>query len=179
MLFVTILLSAVVAADGFAIVGNRVNTSKQRFDDYANTEKMRSSSFLLSNIDNNNSNRVNTINSINRNNNIENDIINNDDDGWGSKVDNNHEHEVVKIKSTDTTFDANKSDRYKQLEALKESNNLTSKQQRTDQSSLNDQVEQPDLFVPIFTIVSIIGFMGAYGYETLRLYWNDELYLPF
>ncbi|CAB9519188.1 expressed unknown protein [Seminavis robusta] len=40
--------------------------------------------------------------------------------------------------------------------------------------------EEPerDLFIPIFTLVSVVGFGGLYAYETLRLYLNGELYLP-
>lgn len=36
-----------------------------------------------------------------------------------------------------------------------------------------------DWFIPIFTLVAIAGFLGAYGYETMRLYARGELYLPF
>ncbi len=39
--------------------------------------------------------------------------------------------------------------------------------------------KERDLFIPIFTLVSIAGFTGAYGYEMLRLYSRGELYLPF
>jgi len=39
--------------------------------------------------------------------------------------------------------------------------------------------KERDLFIPIFTLVAITGFAGAYGYEMLRLYQNGELYLPF
>jgi hypothetical protein len=37
---------------------------------------------------------------------------------------------------------------------------------------------ETDLFIPIFAIISIIGFAGLYLYETLRLYSKGELYLP-
>ena len=37
---------------------------------------------------------------------------------------------------------------------------------------------EPDLFIPIFSLVAIMGLLGAYGYETLRLYSRGELYLP-
>ena len=39
--------------------------------------------------------------------------------------------------------------------------------------------EERDLFIPIFTLVSIVGFAGLYAYELLRLYFAGELYLPF
>lgn len=35
-----------------------------------------------------------------------------------------------------------------------------------------------DLFIPIVTLVSVIGFTGLYGYDMLRLYSRGELYLP-
>lgn len=37
---------------------------------------------------------------------------------------------------------------------------------------------ETDLFIPIFAIISIVGFSGLYLYETLRLYSKGELYLP-
>merc|ERR1711862_322847 len=40
------------------------------------------------------------------------------------------------------------------------------------------QEPERDLFIPIFTLVSLTGFFGAYAYETFRLYANGELYLP-
>lgn len=42
------------------------------------------------------------------------------------------------------------------------------------------KVNEPkrDLFIPIFTLVSLVGFVGAYAYESFRLYANGELYLP-
>lgn len=35
-----------------------------------------------------------------------------------------------------------------------------------------------DLFIPIFSTVSLVGLFAAYGYEMLRLYSRGELYLP-
>ena len=35
-----------------------------------------------------------------------------------------------------------------------------------------------DLFIPIVTLISVMGFTGLYGYEMLRLYSRGELYLP-
>ena len=40
------------------------------------------------------------------------------------------------------------------------------------------QQQERDLFIPIFTIVSVVGFFGAYAYESFRLYSRGELYLP-
>jgi hypothetical protein len=38
--------------------------------------------------------------------------------------------------------------------------------------------EERDLFIPIFSLVSLAGLFGSYGYEMLRLYSRGELYLP-
>jgi hypothetical protein len=40
-------------------------------------------------------------------------------------------------------------------------------------------VHERDLFIPIFSIIAIGGFVGLYGYEMIRLYLRGELYLPF
>ena len=53
---------------------------------------------------------------------------------------------------------------------------LNVKSQKVIVHSRNDE---DDLFIPIFTLVSISGFVGAYGYEMIRLYLRGELYLPF
>ena len=45
--------------------------------------------------------------------------------------------------------------------------------------SATDRNDDGDLFIPIFTLVSISGLLGAYGYEMIRLYSRGELYLPF
>jgi len=36
-----------------------------------------------------------------------------------------------------------------------------------------------DLFIPIFSLVSIAGLLGVYAYEMIRLALRGELYLPF
>jgi hypothetical protein len=38
--------------------------------------------------------------------------------------------------------------------------------------------EERDLFIPIFSLISLAGLFGSYGYEMLRLYFRGELYLP-
>ena len=43
----------------------------------------------------------------------------------------------------------------------------------------SQHLNRDDLFIPIFTLVSISGLLGAYGYEMIRLYIRGELYLPF
>ncbi|KAL7545465.1 hypothetical protein ACHAWF_008815 [Thalassiosira exigua] len=51
-------------------------------------------------------------------------------------------------------------------------------QREPDQSLAANDIVERDLFIPIFTLVSVIGFVGLYGYEMLRLYSRGELYLP-
>jgi hypothetical protein len=41
------------------------------------------------------------------------------------------------------------------------------------------EVEERDLFIPIFALVALGGLMGAYGYEMLRLFLHGELFLPY
>ena len=55
--------------------------------------------------------------------------------------------------------------------SIEQSNNVV------DASNSNTEPER-DLFIPIFTLVSLVGFFGAYAYETFRLYSQGELYLP-
>jgi len=38
--------------------------------------------------------------------------------------------------------------------------------------------QERDLFIPVFSVVALMGLFGAYGYEMLRLYSRGELYLP-
>ena len=61
---------------------------------------------------------------------------------------------------------SNNNDEYARVEPNANSNQSTRK-------------EGPDLFIPIFALVSIAGFAGLYGYEMIRLYLRGEFYLPF
>ena len=58
----------------------------------------------------------------------------------------------------------------------------SAKDQRRNQSIQSPpreaETQERDLFIPIFTLVSLAGLFGAYGYEMLRLYLRGELYLP-
>jgi hypothetical protein len=47
------------------------------------------------------------------------------------------------------------------------------------QNNVVDTSTERDLFIPIFTLISLSGLMGAYAYEMIRLYLRGELYLPF
>ena len=87
---------------------------------------------------------------------------NNDDNGWGTAA-------------------SDKSKMERELAVLK--SDISSKQPSSfvAPGAGNSKVveEGRDLFIPILTLVSIAGFTGLYGYESLRLYHNGELYLPF
>jgi len=89
-----------------------------------------------------------------------------EDDGWGDSV------------STTTSSDRiSKSQELASLQndmAMKQQNKSTQSSSPTDTSESKER----DLFIPIFTLVSVIGFSGLYGYEMLRLYSKGELYLP-
>ena len=52
----------------------------------------------------------------------------------------------------------------------------TERQQQDIKNNTNGK--ERDLFIPIFSIVSLLGLFGAYGYEMLRLNSLGELYLP-
>lgn len=87
----------------------------------------------------------------------------NDDDGWGTSADSD-----IISKS-------------KELERLK--NDIAMKQKHHSRDTMNalstgSDGGERDLFIPIVTFVSVIGFTGLYGYEMLRLYSRGELYLP-
>ena len=88
-----------------------------------------------------------------------------DDDGWGT---------------TPTSVDrVSKSQELARLQ-----DEMTMKKQQNNKSSQisfsNNRIEKEerDLFIPIFALVSVLGFTGLYGYEMLRLYSRGELYLP-
>lgn len=95
------------------------------------------------------------------------------DDGWASST------------LTTTTSTLSNDNDIKRDKMIKELGNLKKQQQearsnKLEKLSTNDNDnEQRDLFIPIVTIISIVGFGSAYLYETIRLYRNGELYLPF
>jgi hypothetical protein len=118
--------------------------------------------------DNNNDNNINN----NRNNDY-------DDDGWGSSL--------TKTKNASNNSNMNNENDLKRDKMMKEiidlqqqkSSSINDQTSNKDVSATNSSKNGDDLFIPIVTIVSIIGFVGAYMYETIRLYNNGELYLPF
>ena len=89
-----------------------------------------------------------------------------EDDGWGDSV--------------STTKESSSSDRISKSQELANlQKDMAMKQQNNNMqvTDMNESKER-DLFIPIFALVSIIGFGSLYGYETLRLYSRGELYLP-
>uniref|UniRef100_A0A7S3DVR7 Transmembrane protein n=1 Tax=Entomoneis paludosa TaxID=265537 RepID=A0A7S3DVR7_9STRA len=90
-----------------------------------------------------------------------------EDDGWGapSSLDDNSEMKYRSASSFIAEEEAQAQQRRQSVPQLRPSN-----------ASLE---EERDLFIPIFTAVSLAGLFGAYGYEMIRLYLRGELYLPF
>ena len=88
-----------------------------------------------------------------------------DDDGWGT-----------------TPSSGDRISKSQELARLQDE--MTMKKQQNNKSSQisssNNRIEneERDLFIPIFALVSVLGFTGLYGYEMLRLYSRGELYLP-
>ena len=82
-----------------------------------------------------------------------------DDGGWG-----------------DDEVDSQPLSRNEELASLQVQ--MASKRQATLDARKGQDGEERDLFIPIFTLVSVLGFSGLYGYEMLRLYARGELYLP-
>lgn len=95
-----------------------------------------------------------------------------DDDGWEDK------NTTVASEPTLSFRDSDRIAKSKELERLQ--SGLVAKQRRYDKntSSAGGDVAKRDLFIPIFTLVAVVGFAGLYGYEMLRLYSRGELYLP-
>lgn len=58
-----------------------------------------------------------------------------------------------------------------ELQRLQTDNMAPSQQQQ-------DREQERDMFIPIFAIVSILGLVGSYTYELVRLASRGELYLP-
>lgn len=89
-----------------------------------------------------------------------------DDDGWGD------EPSSLKDKRAEL--------RQLQQQRDRTSSPSSSSQSTTNKPSITGNISEPeqDLFIPMFTIVSLLGLFGSYGYEMLRLYSRGELYLP-
>ncbi|KAL7561045.1 hypothetical protein ACA910_011882 [Epithemia clementina (nom. ined.)] len=95
---------------------------------------------------------------------------NEDDDGWVDRT-------RTELFSNDSTFlkggdYVNDKQQQKGVSSIQSSSNNGETKQNTPNA------EERDLFIPIFTLVSLTGLFGAYGYEMIRLYLRGELYLP-
>ncbi|KAL7529689.1 hypothetical protein ACHAXR_003098 [Thalassiosira sp. AJA248-18] len=106
---------------------------------------------------------------------------NDDDDGWGDTG--------VNAETAGTSAESSpspSSDRISKSQELERlQNDMAIKQSKrgssysgNPSSGANNNGGEKDLFIPIVTIVSVMGFTGLYGYEMLRLYSRGELYLP-
>jgi hypothetical protein len=82
-----------------------------------------------------------------------------EDDGWGDGDDNDDRSSLATAQQGE------------QLTA-------NSKEQSRSSTEKRSAPEERDLFIPIFSLVSLAGLFGSYGYEMLRLYSRGELYLP-
>ncbi|KAL3781265.1 hypothetical protein HJC23_012815 [Cyclotella cryptica] len=95
-----------------------------------------------------------------------------DDEGW-------RDERSAEASEPELSFrDSGRIAKSKELERLR--SDLVAKQNRDDRekSLAAGGGENRDLFIPIFTLVAVVGFAGLYGYEMLRLYSRGELYLP-
>ena len=97
-----------------------------------------------------------------------------DDDGWGDA-----QVSTEIIESLSSFDDRERISKSKELERLQSdlSAKRTKDSMNNSGATRNDSGDR-DLFIPIFTLVSVIGFTGLYGYEMLRLYSRGELYIP-
>eukprot|EP00986_Skeletonema_menzelii_P005795 scaffold2144_cov149-Skeletonema_menzelii.AAC.15 len=84
-----------------------------------------------------------------------------EDDGWGDD-------------SVSTTAESSSDRISKSQELANLQKDMAMKQQNNSMqvADMNESKER-DLFIPIFALVSIIGFSSLYGYETLRLNQSD------
>lgn len=94
----------------------------------------------------------------------ESDEIEDDDGGWGT------------TPSVDRILESQELAKLQDEMTMKKQQNNKSSQISSSNSRIEN--EERDLFIPIFALVSVLGFTGLYGYEMLRLYSRGELYLP-
>ena len=101
-----------------------------------------------------------------------------DDDGWGDGT-----AVVSNLSTDDSSRPSDEISKNKELARLQD--DIAAKQNKNNIDSVNSRVRdinsgsgEKDLFIPIVTLISVIGFTSLYGYEMLRLYLRGELYLP-
>jgi hypothetical protein len=80
------------------------------------------------------------------------------------------------MKQEDTYSNDEQSAEQKELANLR--SEMASKKVASSESLKGETTGNTDLFIPIFTAISLAGLFGAYGYEMIRLYNRGELYLP-
>eukprot|EP00591_Stephanopyxis_turris_P002469 CAMPEP_0195515536 /NCGR_PEP_ID=MMETSP0794_2-20130614/6568_1 /TAXON_ID=515487 /ORGANISM="Stephanopyxis turris, Strain CCMP 815" /LENGTH=120 /DNA_ID=CAMNT_0040643969 /DNA_START=36 /DNA_END=398 /DNA_ORIENTATION=- len=96
-----------------------------------------------------------------------------DDDGWG-----NTSSDISTTTDDSSSGSSSGSSSDRDLSFLKKSESVGGRnKQRTDLTGKNEPPER-DLFVPIFAILSLSGLVGAYAFESARLYLRGEIYLP-
>ena len=89
-----------------------------------------------------------------------------DDGGWGEDI----------PPPPPSAASSEERSRRRELEGLRD--DLAAKRSDPGGASTGAGGGEADLFIPIVAVVSVVGFAGLYGYETLRLYSRGELYLP-
>ena len=112
------------------------------------------------------------------------DVVDNDD-GWGDeKVDVTVSNPQILTNSEDPSLSSSSSSdesrisKNRKLERIQNEKAMEQSKPQFDTNNKNQSSSNKDLFIPIVTLVSIIGFTGLYGYEMIRLYSRGELYLP-
>ena len=96
-------------------------------------------------------------------------VVDDDDDGWGDSSSSS-------VESLSSSALSDKISQNKELARLQEG-----RQSKYSPSTSNNNGSgsgERDLFIPVVTLISVIGFTSLYGYEMLRLYARGELYLP-
>ena len=99
------------------------------------------------------------------------DIVDNDDDGWGDSSSSS-------VESLSSSALSDKISQNKELARLQEGRQNKSKYSPSTSNNNGSGSGERDLFIPVVTLISVIGFSSLYGYEMLRLYARGELYLP-
>mmetsp|Transcript_15683 Transcript_15683/g.33224 ORF Transcript_15683/g.33224 Transcript_15683/m.33224 type:complete len:178 (-) Transcript_15683:166-699(-) len=100
-----------------------------------------------------------------------------DDDGWDDITTSTLPNSKSSL-SDDRVSKSQELARLQDQMAQKQQNQGSLNNYSVDSLGPGNGGEEIDLFIPIFTLVSVIGFTGLYGYEMLRLYLRGELYLP-
>ena len=98
-------------------------------------------------------------------------VVDDDDDGWGDSSSSS-------VESSSSSALSDKISQNKELARLQEGRLKKSKYSPSTSNNNGSGSGERDLFIPVVTLISVIGFTSLYGYEMLRLYARGELYLP-